>query len=133
MRSSAPDALAALDDRIQAAVAAAVTGENARWRKPGVVSVKTELVGDRPAGQVSERAPIVRTARAVGRALNLSIGSGESSSDANLPMSLGIPAITIGAGGRSADSHAITESFDLTDAWRGTQNALLLAIALARP
>ena len=52
--------------------------------------------------------------------------------DANTPMSLHIPAITIGTGGRGQDAHALTESFDTTDAWLGTQRAVLLAIALAR-
>ncbi len=77
-------------------------------------------------------APIVQTANAVARALQLNPPASESSSDANLPMSLGIPAIAIGAGGESRDSHALTESFDATNAWVGTQNAVLLTIALAR-
>ena len=47
-------------------------------------------------------------------------------------MSLNIPAITIGGGGRGRDAHALTESFDTTDAWMGTQHALLLTIALAQ-
>jgi hypothetical protein len=47
-------------------------------------------------------------------------------------MSLKIPAITIGAGGRGRDAHALTESFDTTDAWMGTQYGLLLAVALAQ-
>jgi hypothetical protein len=48
-------------------------------------------------------------------------------------MSLKIPAITIGGGGRSFDSHAPSEAFDATDSWKGTQNAVLLTIALAQP
>jgi hypothetical protein len=48
-------------------------------------------------------------------------------------MSLKIPAITIGGGGRSSDSHAPGEAFDSTDSWKGTQNAVLLMIALAQP
>jgi hypothetical protein len=56
----------------------------------------------------------------------------ESSTDANLPMSLRIPALTIGGGGRGADAHALSESFDTLDSWRGTERALLLTIALAR-
>jgi di/tripeptidase len=95
--------------------------------------VTRELVGDRPASVIRDDAAIVRTAHAVARELGLVAASGESSSDANLPMSLGIPAIVIGAGGRSADSHALSEQFDTTDAWKGTQNAVLLAIALAQP
>jgi hypothetical protein len=49
-----------------------------------------------------------------------------------MPMSLKIPSITIGGGGRGRDAHALTESFDTTDAWMGTQHALLLTIALAQ-
>jgi tripeptide aminopeptidase len=132
MRSSDPMTLASLDSRFQKAMDAAVSEENGRWGKPGVITVTKELVGDRPAGAVSEGAPIVQTAFAVGRVLNLRVGLGEGSTDANIPISLKIPAITIGGGGRGADAHALTESFDITDAWQGTQNALLLTVALAR-
>ena len=47
-------------------------------------------------------------------------------------MSLNIPAVTIGGGGKSQTVHAPNESFDTTDSWKGTQNAVLLTIALAR-
>ena len=47
-------------------------------------------------------------------------------------MSLKIPAITIGGGGRGTNAHALDEAFDTTDAWMGTQYALLLSVALAR-
>ena len=132
LRSTDPAALAALDARFQDAVDRAVLEENTRWRRPGVVSVLKELVGDRPAASISPEAPIVLTALAVARALNLSAEFSESSSDANLPMSLKIPAIAIGAGGHSTNSHAPDEAFDTTDSWKGTQNAVLLTIALAR-
>ena len=132
MRSSSPAALAALDARVQQAVDKAAAEENARWGKTGLLTVTRELVGDRPAGRTSENAPIVATAMAAARALNLQAAFSESSSDANLPMSLNIPAITIGAGGRSFNAHALDESFDSTDAWKGTQHGLLITIALAR-
>jgi hypothetical protein len=74
----------------------------------------------------------VQTALAVGRALHLDVVLAEGSTDANIPISLNIPAITIGAGGRGTDAHALSETFDTTDAWQGTQNAVLLTIALAR-
>jgi tripeptide aminopeptidase len=47
-------------------------------------------------------------------------------------MSMNVPAITIGGGGRGREAHALTESFDTTDAWMGTQHALLVTIALAQ-
>ena len=58
---------------------------------------------------------------------------GEGSTDSNYPMSLGLPAITIGGGGRGYDAHALTERFDTTDSWLGTQWVTLLAIALSQP
>jgi hypothetical protein len=47
-------------------------------------------------------------------------------------MNLGIPALTIGGGGQGTGAHSLNEAFDTTDSWRGTQRALLLAVALAR-
>ena len=47
-------------------------------------------------------------------------------------MNLGIPAITISGGGIGAGAHSLNESFDPRDSWRGTERALLLAVALAR-
>jgi tripeptide aminopeptidase len=133
MRSSDPDALTSLDARFHRAVDAAVAEENARWGALPTVTADNELVGDRPVGLTPATAPIVRTAQAVARALGLDGSLGEGSTDANVPMSLRIPAITIGGGGRSFDSHAPGEAFDSTDSWKGTQNAVLLTIALAQP
>jgi tripeptide aminopeptidase len=132
LRSSDPAALGALDVKFQAAVDAAVVEENRRWGTPGAITATKDLVGDRPAGSVAEDSPIVQTALAVARALDLDVTLSEGSSDANIPISLKIPAITVGAGGQSLDVHAATEAFDTTDAWKGTENALLLTLALAQ-
>jgi tripeptide aminopeptidase len=132
MRSSDPAALAAVDGNFQKAVDAAVAEENQRWGKPNVISATKELVGDRPAGSTPENSPIVRTGLATATALGLTANLGEGSTDSNIPMSMKIPAITIGGGGRGRDAHALTESFDTTDSWHGTQHALLLTIALVQ-
>jgi tripeptide aminopeptidase len=132
LRSTSPDALGALETRLQQALERAAAEENARWRRPGAVTVAKTLVGDRPAGRQSENSSIVKTASAAATVLGISAPFSESSSDANLPMSLKIPAITIGAGGRSEGAHTLDESFETTDAWKGTQHALLVTIALAR-
>ncbi|HJZ78205.1 MAG TPA: M20/M25/M40 family metallo-hydrolase [Vicinamibacterales bacterium] len=132
MRSSDPASLAAVDANIQKALDAAVAEENARWGKPGTITVTKELVGDRPAGSTPENSPIVRNGLAVATVLGFNANLGEGSTDSNTPMSLKIPAITIGGGGRGRDAHSLTESFDTTDAWQGTQYAILLAVALAQ-
>jgi tripeptide aminopeptidase len=132
MRSSDPAALAAVDANFQKAVDAAVAEENERWVKPGMITVVKELVGDRPAGSTPENSPIVRAGISAATALGFSANLGEGSTDSNIPMSMKIPAITIGGGGRGREAHALTESFDTTDSWMGTQHALLLTVALAQ-
>jgi len=131
MRSSDPAALAAVDAQFQKAVDTAVTEENQRWGR-GTITVVKELVGDRPAGSTPENSAIVRTGLATATALGFNANLGEGSTDSNFPMSLKVPAITIGGGGRGSNAHALDESFDTKDAWMGTQYALLLAVALSQ-
>ncbi|HWW84037.1 MAG TPA: peptidase dimerization domain-containing protein, partial [Vicinamibacterales bacterium] len=132
MRSVDRAALQTVDTSFKAAVDAAVAEENARWGAGGsnALTVQKDLVGDRPAGSVPADSPIVRTALSVTRALGWSAAAGVGSSDANYPVSLGIPSLDIGGGGRGTDAHALTEAFDTTDSWMGTERALLLTVAL---
>jgi tripeptide aminopeptidase len=132
MRSSDPASLAAVDAGFQKAVDAAVAEENQRWGAAKTITVVKELVGDRPAGSTPENSAIVRSALAAATVLGFSANLGEGSTDSNTPMSMKIPAITIGGGGRGRDAHALTESFDTTDSWMGTQHALLLVISLVQ-
>jgi tripeptide aminopeptidase len=132
LRSSDPTALVSLEASVQKAVDAAVREENERWGTARVITVSRELVGDRPTGATPARAPIVQTAIAAARALDIKVSPTESSTDANVPIQLRIPAIAVGAGGRGANPHTTGETFDTTDAWRGTQYVVLLTIELAR-
>ncbi len=133
LRSESPDALTALDASVRQAVEAAVAAENRRWARPGQVTVEMEMVGNRPAGRTSDTSPFVRAALSVSRALNLPTTLGASSTDANTPMSLGIPAITIGGGGAGRGAHSLDETFDTTGSADGTRRAVLLAVALTQP
>jgi len=132
MRSSDPAALKAVDTKFHAALKDAVEEENKRWNNRGPVTVSAELVGVRPAGQTPKDSPIVQAAIAVSRALELQEAPREGSTDSNVPMNLGIPAITISGGGSGTGAHSLGETFDTRESWRGTQRALLLAVVLAR-
>jgi len=132
MRSADPNALKEIDTKFHAAIKEAVDEENARWNGRGAVSASAELVGVRPAGQTAKDNPIVQTATAVSRAMQIDEILREGSTDSNVPMNLGIPAITISGGGMGAGAHSLGETFDAKDSWRGTQRALLLAVSLAR-
>jgi tripeptide aminopeptidase len=131
LRSSDPAALRAIDARFQRAIDRALADERARWAG-GVLEVAVEVVGDRPAGSTAADSPLARTAVAVSRALGVDARLDAGSTDANLPMSLGVPAITIGGGGRGSGTHSLAEVFDSRDSWLGTQRAVLLAIALSQ-
>jgi acetylornithine deacetylase/succinyl-diaminopimelate desuccinylase-like protein len=132
LRSADAAALRVLEKQFRQAVQEAVADENARWGSSSL-TVSIEAVGTRPAGRVPTSAPIVRAAVSVSQALNLPLSFAEGSTDANLPLSLGIPALTIDSGGRGQGAHTESETFDATDAWKGTQRALLLAVVLAQP
>ncbi len=74
----------------------------------------------------------MKTALAVNELMGLSTKLGEGSTDSNVPMNQGIPAITIGGGGSGSGAHSLNETFDAHDSWKGTERALLLALAMAR-
>jgi acetylornithine deacetylase/succinyl-diaminopimelate desuccinylase-like protein len=134
LRSESPRALAELDAKFQSAVRDALAAENARWSASRTrIAVEIDTIGIRPAGAQPDSAMIVRTAVAAGRALGFAAPTGASSTDANLPMSLGIPAITIDGGGQGRGAHALSESYDDGDrGWLGPQWAALIVATLAQ-
>jgi tripeptide aminopeptidase len=132
MRSADPAALKSVDASFHKAVDTALAEENERWNNNGRLTVEKRLVGDRPAGRTPADAPIVAAAVSVTKALGLPVALDEGSTDANIPMSLNIPAVTIDGGGRGTGAHSLGETFDTTNSWQGTQRATLLAIALAQ-
>lgn len=131
MRSVDAAALARLDADVQAAIGRAVDDENRKRTGHDPVTVAIEPVGNRPPGRTDPADPAMRTAVEVLGALSLPVSLREGSTDANLPMSLGIPAFTVGGGGVGRDAHSPRESFNTADSWRGTQFVLLLTVALA--
>ena len=131
MRSTAPARLAALDDALRSAIADSLQFENARRRSGDPLTVSVETVGLRPAGRVPESAPLVQRALAAQRELGLEPLLSASSTDANIPISLGIPAVTISRGGKSSNAHAPNESWQDVDTHTAEQFATLLLLAEA--
>ena len=134
MRSSDSAALEAVHERFKKAVEQALNDEKERWKNNGPLAVKTDLVGYRPAGRTAESAPITQAVLAVTRAVDPAAARlREGSTDANVGMNRGVPALTIGGGGRATGGHSPGESYDPTDSWKGTQRVLLVALALTQP
>jgi acetylornithine deacetylase/succinyl-diaminopimelate desuccinylase-like protein len=131
MRSADPSALQFLDAKFKKAIDDAVNEENKRWGSRQL-SADVQLVGDRPAGRTAADAAIVTATVSATKALGLPVTLDEGSTDSNIPMNMGIPAVTIDGGGRGSGAHALDEAFDTTNSWQGTQRALLVALALAQ-
>lgn len=133
MRSESAASLRDIDTRIRAAVDAAVAEEKARWPASRAgITVKYDTIGIRPTGGQADDAPIVQTAMAAVKAIGWTPSTSASSTDANLPISMGIPAITINGGGLGRGAHGTEEYYEETpDSYKGPQLALLIVAALA--
>jgi tripeptide aminopeptidase len=130
MRSESAAELAKLDAEFKRAVQAALDEENAFWASDRTLTVEIKQVGQRPTGEQAADAPIVKVALAADAALGIKSQLDSGSTDSNLPISLGIPAITIDGGGEGRGAHSLDESFDVTNSHLGTQRALLIALGI---
>lgn len=129
IRSDAMEPLLATERQVLAAVDEAVAEENKRWGV-ATLSASTKLIGDRPGGRTAVDTVLVEAAVRSNTAFGHKTVLSGASTDANVPMSLGIPAIVIGGGGKTGGFHALSEWIDLTDAWKGAQNSLVTVLGL---
>jgi len=132
MRSESPERLATLDEVFQRSMNRAVDEANAQRREGDELTLDLELIGDRPSGEIAQSDPIVQRAIAATLFLGTEPTLDRSSTDANIPISLGIPAITIGGGGVGGAVHAPGEWFINRDGPVGIKRALLTVLAQAR-
>jgi len=131
MRSNSPEQLARLEAEAKAVALAAVAEENARWNN-GEIALEFVLIGDRPTGLTPVGSPIVQAAALATEASGVPLRElGISSTDSNVPMALGIPAITMPGGGDGGDAHSPGEWFAPEDSHLGPQTVLLTILALA--
>ena len=133
MRSVDAGELEKLSVKFHQAIENAVQEENARWEdKDNRITVTFEQKGKRPAGTQDKSCQIVQAANAATQALGMeTLYIGAASTDANIPISLGIPAITVGWGGKGGGEHTIHEWYEHTESWKGPQRDLLLLLALS--
>lgn len=130
MRSEGQDELASLDRRFLQIVKDAVASENdARATDSGEITFEAEVIGQRPAGATPTNAPIVRATVGAIEAMGLEPDYYASSTDSNIPMSIGVPAVTIGYGGEGGRSHSLDEFVDV-EKTRGVRDMSVGLIAL---
>jgi di/tripeptidase len=134
LRSASAAVLAALEARFLDGVHAAVAAENAaRSTREGPVAAEITRIGDRPAGETAVGSEIVQLATAAVAAQGYAPRHEWSSTDANIPMSLGVPAVKIGSGGRGGRAHSLEEWIDVepVESLRGMSASLAAILAVA--
>jgi acetylornithine deacetylase/succinyl-diaminopimelate desuccinylase-like protein len=132
LRSTSPRALEKYDAEIRAIATRAAHEEN-ESRAPGTQPLRhaIEVIGDRPCGETPAEHPLVRSAVEATTLSGRDAELATASTDANVPISLGIPAIAIGAGGRGGDAHTPGEWYDNVDGWLGVARALTIVVSSA--
>lgn len=128
MRAENRDRLMGIDSLFREAVRRALLDENAGRRSGDPLTVDARLVGDRPSGMTDPALPFVGRVMAATAYLGDEPRTRTSSTDANIPISLGIPAVSIGRGGISENGHAPEEYWVDRDAPRAVKRALLVVL-----
>jgi tripeptide aminopeptidase len=118
----------ALRDAMQAGMREEISATNAA---SDALELATKSLGARPAGKLSENSPLLATIRNVDRYLDNRSRIERSSTDANIPLSLGIPAVALGGGGKGSGSHTLAEWYDPLGRELGLKRLLLITLALA--
>jgi acetylornithine deacetylase/succinyl-diaminopimelate desuccinylase-like protein len=129
LRSESADIIQATESRVREALGAAVAAEEARGA--GQLTLTVELIGERPAGILATSHPLVQAAAEASRSAGATIEFSSSSTDANVPMALGIPSIAIGGGGASGDTHTEHEWFVDSDGGAGAVRLFDILAVLA--
>jgi acetylornithine deacetylase/succinyl-diaminopimelate desuccinylase-like protein len=129
LRSASGEELQRLDAFFRRAVREATDDENnARRTNEPPLEVELQLIGDRPSGETPVDTMIVRLAEEATRFLGFHTVLDRSSTDSNIPISLGVPALTLGAGGASGNTHTLNEWYDPRGRDAGLKRALLLML-----
>lgn len=131
LRSAAERELQRLDAFFRRTMREAVAEENATRRAGDPpLELKVDLIGERPTGETRADSALVEVALEATRALGVTPRLDQSSTDSNLPISLGIPAITLGAGGSSGASHSLDEWYDPRERDLGLKRGLLVILGI---
>jgi tripeptide aminopeptidase len=137
LRSESETELAKLETFLRDSIQSGIDEEMAAARDRGMagstsmLDMKISVLGVRPAGELPENSPLLAALLAADTRLGNRSRRERSSTDANIPLSVGIPAISLGAGGRSGGAHTIEEWYDPTNRELGLQRVALTLLAVA--
>jgi len=131
IRSEGAEQIKRLEAAVRQAVERAVEAENKAARRSEILQAEFKTIGERPGGEVPESARIVQVFRAVDSHLGIQTQFRTASTDANVPIALGMEAVAVSGGGRSGSSHSLREWYDPTERELGTKRILLALLLLA--
>jgi tripeptide aminopeptidase len=133
IRSESEEELGRLETALRECVAAGVRDEmeSARDRSKGRLEWKVELLGSRPGGELAAGSAVLVALRAADGIVGNHSRLERSSTDANIPLSMGIDAIAIGAGGNGGGAHSLQEWYDPVGRELGLKRALLTLLEVA--
>jgi tripeptide aminopeptidase len=133
IRSESEEELTRLEAALRECMAAGVRDEqeSARDRSKGRLEWRVELLGSRPGGELASGSPVLAALRAADEFLGNHSRLERSSTDANIPLSLGIDAIAIGAGGNGGGAHSLQEWYEPSGREMGLKRALLTLLEVA--
>ena len=133
IRSESEDELTRLESALRECIAAGVRDEmdSARDRSKGKLEWKVELLGSRPGGEMASDSPLLAALRAADEVVGNQSRIERSSTDANIPLSLGIDAISIGAGGSGGGAHSLQEWDDSAGREAGLKRVLLTILGIS--
>jgi tripeptide aminopeptidase len=131
LRSASAEELLKLDAFFRRAMREAADDENAIRRNGNRgLALRVDLIGERPSGETPADAVLVKLACSATEALGFTPRLSQASTDSNLPISLGIPSVTLGAGGTSGNSHTLEEWYDPRGRDLGLKRALLIVLGM---
>lgn len=133
IRSESEDELTKLESALRECIAAGVRDEmeSSRDRSKGKLDWKVELLGSRPGGELPAHSQLLAALRAADEFLGNQSRIERSSTDANVPLSNGIDAISIGAGGTGGGAHSLNEWYEPTGREMGLKRALLTLLGVS--
>lgn len=131
MRSESPDRVSGIDKLLQDAVQRALKEENDMRRSGAPLTVDVQLIGDRPSGGSDSTLALIQYAKSAIAFVGGIPKLGVSSTNANIPISKGVPAITMGSGGKGGNAHALDEWWIDDKSYLATQRTLLVLLAEA--
>jgi tripeptide aminopeptidase len=129
VRSIDPKRLDEMEDLLEIAVQKALSHQNQIKRQGPELTVEIDKIGNRPSGELSDQLPLVQRTLAATSAFGAKPFLTRGSTNSNIPIAKGIPAVTIGRGGKGGKAHSLDEWWSNEEGHKAIQLALLILLS----